>query len=64
MFPLDTTENISISFETELIELMQRFCFNEDVSRSRMVNKAVREYLLRNSDNPDVWNILYKKFLP
>jgi len=63
MFPRDTTENVSISFETELIELMEKYCFNKDVSRSRMVNRAVRLLLLAESDNPEIWSILYQKIL-
>ena len=63
MFTRDTTENVSISFETELIELMERYCFNKDVSRSRMVNRAVRLLLLIESDTPDVWSTMYQKIL-
>jgi len=63
MFTRDTTENVSISFETELIELMEKYCFNKDVSRSRMVNRAVRLLLLAESDNPEIWSILYQKIL-
>ena len=63
MFTRDTTENVSISFETELIELMEKYCFNKDVSRSRVVNRAVRLLLLAESDNPEIWSILYQKIL-
>ena len=57
----DTTENLSISFPSRTIEAMEKFCFNNDISRSHLVTKAVRVYLLTQLDTPEVWNLLYQK---
>jgi metal-responsive CopG/Arc/MetJ family transcriptional regulator len=55
------TENITISMPSWLIESVDEYCSRNDFSRSRLISRAVRKYLLLKIDSPELWRHLYDK---
>ena len=60
MFAEDTKVPRSVSFPNKLLEMIERFVLNEDINFSSFVVDACKEKLLHESNNPDVWEVLYK----
>jgi metal-responsive CopG/Arc/MetJ family transcriptional regulator len=55
------TETITISVPSWLIQAVDEYCSCHDFSRSRLISRAVRKYLLQEIDTPELWNQLYAK---
>lgn len=55
-----TTETISISMPSWLLELIDIQCQKTDLPRSALITRAVRKYLLTQSDNPTIWKEIYE----
>lgn len=56
-----TTEKISFSTPTFLLELVDAHCFRTGETRSSLITKALRQYLLSQYDCPAFWNEMYQK---
>jgi metal-responsive CopG/Arc/MetJ family transcriptional regulator len=45
MSKCNPTENISVTIPAQLLAVLDAFCTENDLSRSQMVNRAIRLYL-------------------
>jgi metal-responsive CopG/Arc/MetJ family transcriptional regulator len=55
-----TTENVSISVPTWLLEVIDRYCDENDFTRSKLISRAIRKYLILKMDNSSLWERLYR----
>lgn len=49
------TETTSISFRQDVIEALEEYCQRQDVSRSDVVNQAVKLFLLIQEERSELW---------
>lgn len=56
---IKTTEPVTISIPVWLIELIDSHATKTDRSRSAIITRAVRLYLLAQSDEPAIWKEMY-----
>jgi len=56
-----TTENISISIPSWLLEEVDIYCDHNDFTRSKFVSRAIRKYLLLKTDSMDLWEQIYNE---
>ena len=53
-------EKISISIEGWLLDELEDYCQRHDYSRSKLIVRALRKYLITEMDSPEFWNKLYQ----
>jgi hypothetical protein len=56
-----TTEKVTFSLPTFLLELVDNHCFRTGDTRSSLITKALRQFLLSQYDCPAFWNEMYQK---
>lgn len=57
-----TTERVSISLPQYLVDLADRRSHRTDESRSAIVARALRAYLIMGyADSPEFWTLLYNE---
>lgn len=56
---IKTTEPVTISMPVWLIELIDAHATKTDLSRSAIITRAVRRYLLVQNDEPTLWKEMY-----
>lgn len=56
-----STETTSISIPTWLIELVDDYVGQSDLTRSAFIARSIRKYLLLKYDSPKLWAVLYQK---
>ena len=57
----NTSENISVSLPSWLIEIMDHICEYHDLSRSNLVKRALKKEILFRAENPTIWKVVYKE---
>lgn len=57
------TETISVSLPTWLIDLLDEVCVRKDFSRSCFTKRAIKQYILHQIDDPDLWEQIYTKLM-
>lgn len=55
-----TTESVSVSLPTWLLEVLDEMCAQHDFTRSSFIKRATRKYILSKSDNPNLWEKIYR----
>ncbi len=55
-----STENISISLPSWLIEVLDEIIEDKDFSRSSFCKRAIKKYLLYQIEDPILWGEIYK----
>lgn len=55
-----STESISISVPTWLLEEVDAYAYRSDWNRSALFVRAIRQYLLTKMDSPALWEQFYK----
>ena len=57
-----TTENISISLPSWLLEIVDYHCDAHDFNRSSLIKRAVKQYISRKrSEDVSFWDAEYKR---
>ena len=56
-----TTENISITLPSWLLEILDEVCEEQDFNRSTFAKKAIKKYLLYKHDKPSIWQKIYQE---
>lgn len=54
------TETVSISIPSWIVELIDRYCAERDMSRSAVITRATRQFLLVHQDSPATWERIYQ----
>jgi metal-responsive CopG/Arc/MetJ family transcriptional regulator len=57
------TETISISLPTWMIEILDEACHQKDFTRSCLIKRALKRYLLSKNDTPAMWEELYTRLM-
>ena len=59
MKPASEKEGISVNLTTDLIEILDDYCSDQDLTRSQVIAKALRTYLaIQYSSNGSIMTIL------
>ncbi len=56
-------ETISISLPSWLIEILDETCHRKDFTRSCLIKRSLKRYLLAQNDTPELWEELYDRLM-
>ena len=55
------SETVSISLPSWMIEILDETCHRQDFTRSCLIKRALKRYLLSKNDTPELWEELYDR---
>ena len=53
------TETISVSLPSWLVEVLEETCRVQDFTKSCLIKRALKRYLLDKNQSPELWEALY-----
>lgn len=59
-----STEKVTFSVPSFVLDLVDSHCFRTGETRSSVITKALRQYLLSQYDCPSFWSEMYQKKIP
>jgi len=54
-----STESVSISLPTWLLQILDEVCEEKDFNRSTFAKRAIKKYLLYHVECPTLWQQIY-----
>lgn len=57
------SETISISLPSWMIDVIDETCHRKDFTRSCLIKRSLKRYLLAQNDTPEMWEELYNRLM-